>query len=49
MIRIRLDSSWQGVKQLFVLPYSHYNSDNVIESNDNITENSANKYFLPRD
>ena len=48
MIRIRLDSSWQGVKRLFVFSYDHYNSINVVESNDNITENSANRYFLPR-
>ena len=42
MIRIRLDSSWQGVKRLFVFSYDHYNSINVVESNDNITENSTN-------
>ena len=48
MIRIRLDSSWQGVKRLFVFSYDHYNSINVVENNDNIIENSANRYFLPR-
>ena len=39
-IRERIDSSFQGVNKLFVLPYA---------SGDNITdENSYKRYFLPR-
>ena len=39
-IRERLDTSFQGINKLFVLPYA---------SGDNITnENSYRKYFLPR-
>ena len=39
-IRERLDSSIQGVKRLFVLAYGR--------ENDDATENSQIKYFLPR-
>ena len=40
-IRVLLDSSYQGVKRLFVLPY-----DNTA-SNDQVSINSSKKYFLP--
>ena len=39
-IRRRLDASIQGVNRLFVLAYGRENDDN--------TENSHRKYFLPR-
>ena len=39
-IREWLDTSFQGVNKLFVLPYAH--GDNVTN------ENSYRKYFLPR-
>ena len=38
-IRELLDSSYQGVKRLFVLPYDNTNG---------ITSNSHKRYFLPR-
>ena len=43
-VRERLDTSFQGVNKLFVLPYAIGNNDD-----DNATsENSYKKYFLPR-
>ena len=39
-IRKWLDANFQGVNELFVLPYAH--DDNVTD------ENSYRKYFLPR-
>ena len=41
-IRELLDSSWQGVKRLFVLPY-----DNTA-GNNQVSVDSYKKYFLPR-
>ena len=41
-IRELLDSSWQGVKRLFVLVY------NNTASNDQVSVDSYKKYFLPR-
>ena len=41
-IRELLDSSWQGVKKLFVLAY------NNTAGNDQVSVDSFKKYFLPR-
>ena len=41
-IRELLDSSWQGVKRLFVLAY------NNTAGNDQVSVDSYKKYFLPR-
>ena len=41
-IRELLDSSWQGVKRLFVLAYNNK------ERNDKVSVDSLKKYFLPR-
>ena len=41
-IRKLLDSSWQGVKRLFVLAYNNK------EGNNQVSINSYKKYFLPR-
>ena len=41
-IRERLDASIQGVNRLFVFPYIGCDGNNII------TENSYQKYFLPR-
>ena len=41
-IRELLDSSWQGVKKLFVLAYDNKEGDNKISGD------SFKKYFLPR-
>ena len=38
-----LDSSWQGVKRLFVLPYDNTNNDN-----NQVSVDSYKKYFLIR-
>ena len=37
-----LDSSWQGVKRLFVLAYNNKEGDNKV------SVDSFKKYFLPR-
>ena len=42
-IRELLDSSWQGVKRLFVLAYNNTNNDN-----NQVSVDSYKKYFLPR-
>ena len=42
-IRELLDSSWQGVKRLFVFAYNNKEGDNKV------SVNSYKKYFLPRD
>ena len=42
-IRELLDSNYQGVKRLFVLP-----SDNTADDNNQVSINSFKKYFLPR-
>ena len=41
-IRELLDSSWQGVKRLFVLAYNNKEGDNKV------SVDSFKKYFLPR-
>ena len=41
-IRELLDSSYQGVKRLFVLVYDNTAGDN------HVSVNSSRKYFLPR-
>ena len=41
-IRELLDSSWQGLKRLFVLAYNNK------EGNNNVSVDSYKKYFLPR-
>ena len=41
-IRELLDSSYQGVKRLFVLAYDNTSGD------DHVSVNSFKKYFLPR-
>ena len=41
-IRELLDSSYQGVKRLFVLVYDNTAGDN------HVSVNSSKKYFLPR-
>ena len=41
-IRELLDSSWQGVKRLFVLAYNNK------EGNNQVSIDSYKKYFLPR-
>ena len=41
-IRELLDSSWQGVKRLFVLAYNNK------EGNNQVSIDSSKKYFLPR-
>ena len=41
-IRELLDSSWQGVKRLFVLAYNNKEGDNKF------SVDSYRKYFLPR-
>ena len=41
-IRELLDSSWQGVKKLFVLAYNNKEGDNKV------SVDSYKKYFLPR-
>ena len=41
-IRELLDSSWQGVKRLFVLAYNNKEGDNIVSAA------SYKKYFLPR-
>ena len=41
-IRELLDSSWQGVKRLFVLAYNNK------EGNDQVSVDSSKKSFLPR-
>ena len=42
-IRELLDSSWQGVKRLFVLAYN-----NTADDNGQVSIDSFKKYFLPR-
>ena len=42
-LRELLDSSWQGVKRLFVLAYN-----NSIDDDGQVSVNSFKKYFLPR-
>ena len=42
-IRELLDSSWQGVKTLFVLAYN-----NTEDNNGQVSVDSFKKYFLPR-
>ena len=41
-LRELLDSSWQGVKRLFVLAYNNKEGDNQVSAD------SYQKYFLPR-
>ena len=45
-IRQLLDSSYQGVKRLFVLAYDNTADDN--DHNDQVSIDSYKKYFLPR-